>query len=131
MSIVFGDGNDVSDGVIGRGIAGMNGVKGWCPSGSGIGVYGKTDGDFVGVYGRALGAAATCRGVVGEAPATGIAVEAIGKMKCSMGFAAWGGTPPASKPTITGSRSTQTASVLQQTLAALAAAGLLTDSTTA
>lgn len=54
-----------------------------------------------------------------------------GALNVSAGFAAWGVTPPASKPTITGSRGSATATVLESILQALQGAGLLTDSTTA
>ena len=46
------------------------------------------------------------------------------------GLSAWTVTPPTSRPTITGSRSGATVSVLAQILAALSATGLLLDSTT-
>lgn len=56
----------------------------------------------------------------------------LGKtLKSSGGIGAFGATPPASKPAITGSRSAATASVLQQVLSALSAAGFITDNTTA
>ena len=52
-------------------------------------------------------------------------------VKSSGGVSAFGATPPSSKPTITGSRGGATASVLQQLLSAMSAAGFITDSTTA
>ena len=51
-------------------------------------------------------------------------------MSFTGGFAVWGTTPPSYKPTITGSRSGATATVLEAVLQALQGAGLLTDSTT-
>jgi hypothetical protein len=45
------------------------------------------------------------------------------------GLGAWGATPPATKPTVSGSRSDGTA--LASLLSALAAYGLITDSSTA
>ena len=47
------------------------------------------------------------------------------------GIGAFGAVPPASRPVVTGSRGGATAAVLAQLLSALAAAGLVTDSTTA
>jgi hypothetical protein len=54
-----------------------------------------------------------------------------GTLKTTGGVSAFGATPPASKPAITGSRGSATATVLASLLTALAAAGFITDSTTA
>lgn len=62
---------------------------------------------------------------------TGGAVTAGGSVKATGGIAAFGVSPPSSRPSITGSRGSATASVLAQVLTAMAGAGLLIDNTTA
>jgi hypothetical protein len=54
-----------------------------------------------------------------------------GALTTTAGLGVFGATPPAARPTITGSRGSATATVLASLLTALNAAGLLTDSTTA
>ena len=60
-----------------------------------------------------------------------VLVESGGGVQLAAGLGVFGATPPASRPAITGSRSSATAAVLELTLQALQAAGLLTDSTSA
>ena len=58
-------------------------------------------------------------------------VTSGGGLEIAGGLGAFGTTPPSSRPSITGSRGAATAAVLESTLQALQAAGLLTDNTTA
>lgn len=73
---------------------------------------------------------------VGAISTSGSAVVAGGlsagfAIKAGTGLAAFNQTPPASRPTITGSRGSATAAVLTQLLTALSATGIILDSTTA
>lgn len=61
----------------------------------------------------------------------GAIITATGKLQASAGLSAFGVTPPSSRPAITGSRGSATAAVLASLLTALAATGIITDSTTA
>ena len=58
------------------------------------------------------------------------AMIAYGSAKITTGFAAWNTTPPASKPEITGDLSAYNETAFKAVITALAACGLMTDSTT-
>ena len=66
----------------------------------------------------------------GAIGAVAMTLTAAGALRTTGGIGAFGATPPASRPSITGSRGGSTASVLAQVLAALSAAGLVADGTT-
>jgi hypothetical protein len=57
------------------------------------------------------------------------AILGVSTIRALAGIAAFGSSPPASKPNITGSRGSGTATVLEELLQAMQSYGLITDST--